>query len=108
MPLRYSPWLWRVLVAAVIAAALAYIPYRVYGSNGYVHYRKLEQTLVDLARGNEAIRGENASLRRDIRGLRHDLEAIMSVARDELGMVLPGEVVFQMDRSLGTGRELAP
>jgi cell division protein FtsB len=103
-----SPWLWRVVVAAVIAGALGYIPYRVYGSNGYVHYRKLTQTLDHLERKNEGLRHENASLWRDITALRHDLQAIMAVARDDLGMVLPGEVVLQIDRSFVAGHELAP
>ena len=54
--------------------------------------------LGELERRNEALRVENASLRRDVRRLRTDPEAIVSVARDELGLVKPGEIVIQIER----------
>ncbi len=99
MPLskRVSVWLWRLAAAAVIAAGLGYIPYRVYGSQGYVHYRTLQGQLDDLSRGNLALAAENARREDEIARLRDDLDAIASVARDELGMVGPGEVVIKIE-----------
>jgi cell division protein FtsB len=93
-------WLTRLTAAAVIAGALAYIPYRVYGSEGYVKYRKLTREQRDMAKKNRELAAENARLTRQIHRLKTDPEAIAAVARDELGMVAPDEIVIQIDRSL--------
>jgi len=97
LPKRVSIWLWRLAAAAVIAAALGYIPYRVYGSEGYVHYRALAEQVKELERGNLARAAENSHLHETILRLRDDLDAIGAVARDELGMVGPGEVVINIE-----------
>jgi cell division protein FtsB len=94
---RMSAWVWRLAAAAVVAGALAYIPYRVYGSDGYVHYRTLKTQLGDLERGNAVLAAENARLRDEIGRLRDDLDAVAEVARDELGMVGPGEIVIKIE-----------
>ena len=60
-------WLSRLLAAGIIAGALAYIPYRVYGSDGYVHFRKLRHERDEMRRQNAAIAAENARLARQIR-----------------------------------------
>jgi cell division protein FtsB len=50
-------------------------------------YRTLEQSLA-------ASRAENARLREDARELREDPEAIEGIAREELGLIKPGEKLF--------------
>jgi cell division protein FtsB len=47
-----------------------------------------------LARSLEDLKRENARLRDEARRLREDPTAIESLAREELGLVRPGEVVF--------------
>jgi cell division protein FtsB len=103
LPKRASVWMWRLAAAAVIAVALGYIPYRVYGSEGYVHYRTLSTQVEELRRGNAALTAENTHLADEIQRLRDDLDAIAAVARDELGMVAPGEVVIKIEDG-GGGR----
>ena len=51
------------------------------------HYQQLSASLEDLKR-------ENARLRDEARRLREDPAAIESLAREELGLIRPGEVVF--------------
>lgn len=38
---------------------------------------------------------ENGRLRREVRSLREDMRAIERIAREELGLVKPGEVVYE-------------
>jgi len=52
--------------------------------------RQYAQLAADLAR----TRRENARLREDIRRLLEDPNAIESVAREQLGLIRDGEVVF--------------
>jgi cell division protein FtsB len=94
-------WLVRLALAGVIAGALAYIPYRVYGSEGYVTYRRLGGQLDELRAGNAELERENARLEREIQALRTDPAAIGRVARDDLGMVAPGEIVLKLEPAPG-------
>ena len=50
-------------------------------------YRSLEQSLAD-------VRAENAELREQARRLREDPSAIEELARQELGLIKPGEKLF--------------
>ena len=50
-------------------------------------YRSLEQSLADVRR-------ENADLREEARRLREDPSAIEELARQELGLIKPGEKLF--------------
>lgn len=50
-------------------------------------YRSLEQSLAD-------VRTENAVLREEARRLREDPSAIEELARQELGLIKPGEKLF--------------
>lgn len=50
-------------------------------------YRRLEQSLLE-------VRSENAELREEARRLRDDPKAIEALARQELGLIKPGERLF--------------
>jgi len=89
-------WATRVVAASVIVGALAYIPYRVARSDGYTRYKTLKHQLAELEADNLRVRRENHDLRREIRQLRDDLGTVAAVARDELGMVAPDEIVVQL------------
>jgi cell division protein FtsB len=91
-------WLYRLVGAAVLAALFAYVPHVVYESEGYVRYRRMAAELGELERRREGLRKENQALRRDVRRLRGDLDTLRRVARDELGLVDPGDLVIQVER----------
>lgn len=93
----FVSWTKRLLACGVIVGALAYIPYRLYGSEGWVAYRMLERQTEEMATKNDALRRENAELERDVVRLRDDPRAIEQVARDELGMIKPGEIVVKVE-----------
>ena len=64
------------------------------GDTGFIERlragRQYEQAVAELA----AIRHENALLREKMRRLRDDPAAIESIAREELGLIRPGELLF--------------
>jgi len=98
-------WLRRVGFSLCLAAALGYLPYRIYRKSGLHRY-------VELAAELHALKDKNAQLRVEARRLRAELDAfgrsgetkgaelplsvVERAARDELGLVRPGEVVFQV------------
>jgi cell division protein FtsB len=73
------------------------MPYRAgYGPDGVTRALQLESDLDQLVRGNRKLRKENRALRKKIKSLKTDRGVIEQVARDELGMVRPEDIVFQL------------
>ena len=97
-------WAVRLGAACCIAGALAYIPYRVGGSEGVKHYQAMKRERVALEERNARLEAGNAALRSAVRRLRTDPEAIATVARDELGMVGEGEIVVRIETDAGEAR----
>jgi cell division protein FtsB len=91
-------WLFRLGGAALLAALLAYLPHRIHQSDGYVRMTRMQDELADMERRREALSRENRLLEREVRRLRRDLDAIDRVARDDLGLVQPGEIVIQVEQ----------
>jgi cell division protein FtsB len=95
-------WIRRLGLAAVIALAMGYVPYHLYSSSGLSRY-------LGLKRERDTLRENNLELYDANRRLRAELDAIVEpgtdklsntaierAARDELGLVKPGEVVFEL------------
>ena len=95
--MRSPRWVLRLLAAAALAAGIGYLPLRVIGGGGIQRARLLTADLARLRQKVEAQRQENARLREEAAGLREDPRAIERVARDELGWVREGEIVFQFE-----------
>ncbi|HKA89213.1 MAG TPA: septum formation initiator family protein [Haliangiales bacterium] len=91
-------WWIRLLGAALVVGALALVPHVLTRTPAYTRYRDMEDRLGDLERGNDELRQRNALIRREIFRLKHDLAAVEAVARDELGLVKPGDLVIQLDQ----------
>jgi cell division protein FtsB len=94
-PLRR--WLVRIFVAAALAVCFGWLPYQVYGGAGLGRLKQLRRELAELRAQNQQTATENERLRDEVNGLRYDLGTIERVAREELGLVRRGEIVFQLE-----------
>jgi cell division protein FtsB len=97
-------WVRRLGIAAVIAVALGYVPYHVYASSGLARWLKLRrergalhETNLRLYEENQRLRAELAALTDDNEGGELAASAVERAARDELGFVKPGEIVFRVE-----------
>jgi cell division protein FtsB len=91
-------WLTRIGAALAVAVALGWLPYQVYGRSGLARLMKLRAELGALRGESARLRGENARLRAEVALYEEDPErAIERAARDVLGLVKPGEVVFKIE-----------
>ena len=81
----------------MLAVGLGYLPYKAYGPGGISHIHKLEHQYNGLQRKNSELLRDNHSLRLRIEGLRDDRRAVERVARDELGLVRPTDVIFMFE-----------
>jgi cell division protein FtsL len=74
----------------------------IFGTHGYLAMRRtkkeIEQVQSDILRLNK----ENAELSEEVRALKSDPHKIESIARDELGLARPGEVIIKIPKSAQT------
>ena len=83
-----------LLPSLVIATALFSVPALVFGERGLPRLRALRQRLEQIEEENEGLRRDNELLVRRIHALREDPRQIEWIARRELGLVRPDELVF--------------
>lgn len=87
-------WLKRLVLAAVAALLLGFLPFEIYGEKGVRQYLRLKRELSEIRARNTRLRAQVEGLRREILELRDDRATLERVARDELGLIKEGEIVF--------------
>lgn len=96
MSLRRSlAWL---MPFGLLVYAMVSVPLRILSEEGLPRYRRLQKQLEHVRRENITLTRDIELLNREVDALRHDPEAIERIARDELGMVQPGEILFQFPK----------
>jgi cell division protein FtsB len=89
-----SRWRSRLLQYALAFVAIVLVVDALVGEKGLVDTLRARRQYREAATALAQKRQENARLREDIRRLREDPSRIESVAREELGLIRPGEVLF--------------
>lgn len=84
-----------LLPFALLVVAIVAVPLRILDAQGLPRYRVLKDELREVEAENERLTRELAHLSREVEALRTDPSALERIARDELGMVRAGELVFQ-------------
>jgi cell division protein FtsB len=64
------------------------------GDKGLIETMRARRQFADLTASLAVLRQQNTQLRDDIRRLKEDPGTIESIAREELGLMRPGEVLF--------------
>lgn len=82
-------------VAAVLAGVLSLAS--VADARGFRRYLTLRQDVEALQERNRALAEQNETLRREINALRKEPAALERAAREELGYIKPGEIVFHLE-----------
>lgn len=79
-----------------------------YGPHGWFALRHLEQDLQRQQQRIQELEQENQELSRQIQQLKTDPAALERLARQRLGMVRPGELVFQLPSSASHANPAPP
>jgi cell division protein FtsB len=92
-------WVNRILLALLVAGALTFLPDRL--PVAVAQSEDLERVRAErdsLAEGNAALREEIRQLEGEIDALKTDPREVARIAREDLNLVRPGEVVFEVER----------
>ncbi len=95
--LRVLLWTGRLLLAGALAVAVGYLPYHLYLRSGLSQFVALRAELAQLQERNQKLRSGIVELRLQLERFAQDSDALERVARDELGLVRSGEVVFKVE-----------
>ena len=85
-----------VLLSLVVASLV--------GNRGLVRLYRMHQTKAGLEREIGKLTLNNAALTEEVRALRTDPGRVEAIAREELGLVKPGELVYEFRAAPGTSR----
>ena len=85
----------KLTLGLVFSAMLVLLLWVIFGDNGWVELKRLQDTHKALVIGNARLTRENARMYDIVGRLQNDTKYIENIARQELGMVRPDEVIFK-------------
>lgn len=89
-------WLRRAGVYAGGALLVLVLMHTLFGPYGYLSMRRSQREIEQLRQEIDRLDRENAQLSGEIRALQTDPAAIEKVAREEMGLARPGEMIFRL------------
>lgn len=92
--MQSRPRAW-ILPTGLLLVAIVSVPLLVLDEAGLPRYRALRDERDEVTRTNASLRHEVRTLAREVEALRVDPASLERIARDDLGMVRPGEILFQ-------------
>ncbi len=78
---------------------LALLVHDVFGTHGYLAMRRTQQEINKVKTNLDQLNKENVQLEEEVRELKSDPHKIEKIARDELGLAKPGEVIIKIPQS---------
>ena len=93
-PAPASPAGRKALHILLIFVTLVLVADAVVGEKGLIESVRARRQYREVAASLDSLRRENGRLRDTVRRLRDDPAAIESLAREQLGLIRPGEVLF--------------
>jgi cell division protein FtsB len=77
-------------------ALLALGIHDIFGAHGYLAMRRSEKQIEQLHGEIDRLNRENQELTQNVNALKSDPSAIEKIAREEMGLARPGEMIFKM------------
>ena len=89
---HYGPVLLGLLVLVLVV-------HDIFGTHGYLAMRRTQQEIKKVNADLDQLNKENLQLEQEVKELKTDPHKIEKIARDELGLAKPGEVIIKIPRS---------
>jgi cell division protein FtsB len=76
----------------------------IFGDKGWMELRRHQDTRMTLVKGNALLTKENSQMFTIVNRLQKDSTYIENIARQELGMIRPDEVIFKFNNKAKTAK----
>ena len=86
----------RILLGLIV---LVLIVHDIFGTHGFLAMRRTQNEINKVEAGLDQLNKENLQLEQEVRELKTDPHKIEKIARDELGLAKPGEVIIKIPLS---------
>jgi cell division protein FtsB len=84
-------------------ALLALLVHDIFGAHGFIAMRRTQQEIEEIRGQIGKINTENKSLTDQVNSLKTDPKAIERIAREEMGLARPGELIYKLPDSAKPG-----
>ena len=78
---------------------LVLVVHDIFGTHGYLAMRHTQSEIKKVQADLDQLNKENVQLEQDVKELKTDPHKIEKIARDELGLAKPGEVIIKIPQS---------
>jgi cell division protein FtsL len=85
----------------------ALVVHDIFGTHGYLAMRRTQQEIKKVNADIQQLNKENVQLEEEVKDLKSDPRKIEKIARDELGLAKPGEVIIKIPQSLQLPQDAA-
>jgi cell division protein FtsB len=88
--------LYRYAVSALILLCVTLFVHEILGTHGWLALRRQQNELQTLRQQIQQLQQENQQLEQQIKGLKSDPKAIEKLAREQMRMARPGEIIYTL------------
>ncbi len=97
--------LYRNAVFVLILVCVALIVHEIFGEHGYLALRQQQRDLQTLQQQIDQLQKENQQLEQQIKALKSDPKAIEKLAREQMRLARPGEIIYVLPEIQGTSQQ---
>ena len=84
-------------------ALLALLVHDIFGAHGFIAMRRTQKEIEQVRDQIGKLTNENKSLSSQVNSLKTDPKAIERIAREEMGLARPGEIIYKLPDSAKPG-----
>jgi cell division protein FtsB len=84
-------------------ALLALLVHDIFGAHGFIAMRRTQKEIDQVREQIGKLNTENKSLSNQVNSLKTDPRAIERIAREEMGLARPGEIIYKLPDSAKPG-----
>ena len=87
----------------LILALFALLVHDIFGAHGFIAMRRTQKEIDQVREQIGKLNNENKSLSSQVNSLKTDPKAIERIAREEMGLARPGEIIYKLPDSAKPG-----
>ncbi len=92
----------------LILSFFALLVHDIFGAHGFIAMRRTQKEIQQIRQQIGKLNDENKSLNEQVTSLKTDPKAIERIAREEMGLARPGEMIYKIPESAKPGDPQTP